>query len=195
MNATTAKLVIETVFGYGSAAAPPYYGMLDAKPHSSYTGLVEAINGGPLPTFIDDKVMYNKPPESAGKIARDARKRKVKPTVPTEGEEWTAIRDKSVIEEASRREREQRAKQQRADLMEIASMQLAVYCRVNSIDDAECQRIADRINYEHSPKNHLRNPRKLKSSMDVVIAKVRKIRSTRAEATIRKFQEDLAKHQ
>lgn len=93
-------------------------------------------------------------PQSAAKVARASRKRGVKPRVPTEGDDWIEARDKSAIEFAEKERKEQEAKQRRADLMETAHMLLAVYCQSNSIDDAECQRIADRINYENSEKDH-----------------------------------------
>lgn len=61
-----------------------------------------------------------------------------------------------------------------ADLMETAKMLLAVYCRKQGIDDAECQRIADRINREHDEKNHLRNPKPLKSQTEVIASAIRR---------------------
>lgn len=99
-------------------------------------------------------------PASSAALGRKARKRGVrhKLEVPVEGDDWMAVRDaeaKVFIAE----EQQRKVDQQRIELMEIARMQLGVFCRKNSIDDAECQRIADRINYERSPKNHLKNPK------------------------------------
>lgn len=87
-------------------------------------------------------------PQSATKLGRAARKRGVKQNIesPLKGGETDA---------------EKQAKEQ-ADLMETAKMQLGVYCRKHGITDDDCLRIADRINYERSPKNRLRNPRALK---------------------------------
>lgn len=119
-----------------------------------------------LPTFIPSGI-----PQSYRKLAMEARKRGVKPSVPEEGESWEQERD-AVIKSQQAEKLLAQARYQRDELMETAKMLLAVYCRKNSIDDAECQRIADRINYEYSEKNHLRNAKPLKSTKDITEKKI-----------------------
>lgn len=104
-------------------------------------------------------------PASSAAIGRKARKSGVRHKL--EVPDWKAVRDaeaKVFIAE----EKQRKVDQQRIDLMEIAKMQLGVFCRKNSIDDAECQRIADRLNYERSPKNHLKNPKPLKTKQQII---------------------------
>ncbi len=181
MNATTAKLILEMI---GSMAKPPYYGMLDESPKPrSYLDFVELVNGAPLPTFIADDTMLSKPPESATKLARAARRRGVKPHLPEEGGSWEQERDRVAMETIARLQNENAVKA-RAELMETAKMQLAVYCHKMSIDDAECQRIADRINYEHSEKNHLRNAKPLRSQAEVIAAAITKLGRSKAQRVI-----------
>lgn len=66
-------------------------------------------------------------------------KRKARVLVPEEGEDWRRERDSAAITEA-----------RREAIFAIAKQNLGEWCHRESIDDAECQRLADLINYKAS---------------------------------------------
>ena len=65
--------------------------------------------------------------------------------VPSHGADWEKERDIAIINEA-----------RSGNLLVIAKQNLAAWCHQESIDDAECQKLADLINYKASESAKLR---------------------------------------
>lgn len=83
-------------------------------------------------------------PSSATMLAKRSKKKRIE--VPEEGADWQRERDTAITEA------------ERVNLFAIAKQNLGVWCHQESIDDAECQRLADLINYKTSEAARLRKP-------------------------------------